>query len=88
VLSVEYGCGRLQPGRETHDRDVKVIQIPPTLGFRLHNVDLFEGKRSLVPDIGQDGPRLRAQSTALAREQGDPTGLQKPAGGTHDCICK
>jgi hypothetical protein len=35
----------------TYYRDIKLIQITPSLGFRLDDVDFFERERSLVPDV-------------------------------------
>jgi len=59
--------------------NVKVVEITPLRArFRLHYIDLFKLEGSSVPDVGQDGPRIGAQSAVLAREECDPTGL---------CLC-
>lgn len=36
---------------QTYDGHIKIIQITPTLKFRLDNVNLLESKRPLVPDV-------------------------------------
>lgn len=67
----------------THHRNIKLVEIPPWLGFGLDDVDFLECKRPLVPDIREHCFCLRAKPAILAGEQRYPAGLQKPSRGPH-----
>lgn len=78
------GCPHASVRFVTYHRDVKVVEFAPS-GPRLRtdDIDLFELKRSRVPDVGQDGPGIGAQAAVLACEERDPASLEQSGGRPH-----
>lgn len=72
----------------SHHRDVEVIEIAPSLGLGLNDVDFLKFKRPGIPDVGEGRPGTHAQSAVGTREQRDAAGLlQQPWRETHgECV--
>lgn len=71
----------------TYDRHVEFIEISPSLGFRLDDVDLLELEGSRIPNLRKNRFGASAEATMFASKQGNAAGLQKPTCEPHGWCC-